>query len=212
MNRLPNFLKSYPIKKYEKGAVILQQGIVPTSVYVVKSGFVKVYNITAQGEERPVLFDVTYEAFPIGWIFDKINQTYFYYEAFTDVELYLVPKEDYIGFLKSQPEQMWRALDYYVERHVNYQLRMHALEQSKAREKILYTLEFLARRFGIHTSEGRHKITLPLTQQDFANFIGLSRETTSIELSKLQRENVISYDKQSYSIDPLLLRNLLEEI
>ena len=211
MNKFATFLGDYPTKKYKKGSLILQQGDVPTAVHVIKSGFVKVYNITAKGEERPVLFDLTYEAFPIGWIFDKIDRTYFYYEAFTNVELFLIPKEDYLKYLKGQPDEMWRALDYYVERHVNYQLRMHALEQSRASDKILYTLEFLGRRFGQPSTKGKIVINLPLTQQDFANFVGLTRETTSLGLNKLQRDGVVSYDKQCYEVDTTKLQEMLDD-
>ncbi len=212
MSQFADFLQAYPVKKYTKGSVILHQGDIPSAVHVIKSGFVKVYNITAKGEERPLLFDITYEAFPIGWIFDKINRAYFYYEAFSDVELYLVPKEEYVDYLKTQPEAMWRALDYYVERHIGYQLRMHALEQSKAREKILYTFEFLVRRFGQKGPSNKVAIDLPITQQDFANFVGLTRETTSLELNKLQREGVITYHKQSYQVDVGQLQRLLDKI
>lgn len=212
MSKFTEFLKEYPTKKFKRGSVILHQGDIPTAVHVIKTGFVKVYNITAAGDERQVLFDITYEVFPIGWIFNKIRHMYFYYEAFSDVELYLVPKDDYVDFLRTQPDQMWRALDYYVDRHIGYQLRMHALEQSKAREKILYTFEFLVRRFGKPSTGANIELDIPLTQQDFANFVGLTRETISLELNKLQREKVITYDKQTYVVDEKRLQKLLNKI
>ncbi len=211
MDKFDAFLANYPSKKFPRGSTIIEQGDRPEHAYVVRSGFVKVFNITAAGEERPVLFDLTYEVFPIGWVFGKIDHSYFFYEAFTDTELYMVPREDYIAYLKQNPDMMYKALDYYVERHISHQLRMHALEQSRACDKVLYTLEFLCRRFGIAGDNDTIELKLPLTQQDFANFIGLTRETTAIELKNLQRQGVVTYKAQAFTVNGKKLTALLEE-
>lgn len=55
------------------------------------------------------------------------------------------------------------------------------------------------------------KILLPLTQQDLANFMGLTRETTSIELKKLQDQKILSYRQQKYTVHTNRLNELLDE-
>ena len=51
-----------------------------------------------------------------------------------------------------------------------------ALQKPRAREKLMYTLSFIASRFMETTStEKRNNITVPLTQQDLADLSGMTR-------------------------------------
>jgi DNA-binding transcriptional regulator LsrR (DeoR family) len=44
-------------------------------------------------------------------------------------------------------------------------------------------------------------IQVPLTQQDLADFTGLTRETTNLELSKLKKGKVVVSDQKYYLVD-----------
>jgi CRP-like cAMP-binding protein len=74
-------------------------------------------------------------------------------------------------------------------------MRLNALQHSKASDKLLYTLHYLAMSHGRTVAPQEIEITLDLTHQDFANLTGLTRETAATELNKLKRQEVISYDK-----------------
>ncbi len=90
-------------------------------------------------------------------------------------------------------------------------MRINALEQSKANEKVLSTIHYLALRFGRDIRPHRVEIQLPLTQQDLANFMGLTRETASMELKKLQKKGVINYSNQRYIVNTNTLDSYLDE-
>ncbi|MBA3758867.1 Crp/Fnr family transcriptional regulator, partial [Candidatus Saccharibacteria bacterium] len=201
----------YPVRRFQKGEIILVQGEVPKSAYIVKKGVVKSYNLTAQGEEKPISFDVVGEMFPIAWMFGKAKFAQYYYEAFSDCEVYALLPEEYIGFLKKDPAVLFETFDGFVSNHINHQMRINALEQSKAAAKVLYTIHFLCLRFGREIKADTVRIELPLTQQDLANFMGLTRETTGIELKRLQRQGVLSYRKQNYLVKTNELDELLDE-
>lgn len=211
MEAFIKFCKQFPVKHFEKGELVLVQGEVPHSVFVVKSGIVKSYNITTQGEEKPIEFNIKDEIFPIAWTFHKARYAQYYYEAFTDCEVYCVPREEYSNFLKNYPESSNSMMDYFVSTLINSQMRINALEQSKANTKVINTIHFLCLRFGVTTKPGVVEIRLPLTQQDLANFMGLTRETTGIELKKLQRKGILTYRKQNYSVKIDKLDELLDE-
>jgi CRP-like cAMP-binding protein len=55
------------------------------------------------------------------------------------------------------------------------------------------------------------EIPLPLTQQDIANCVGMTRETTTTELRKLIARKVISHRGQSYVVDTDKLNHLLDD-
>ncbi len=147
----------------------------------------------------------------MAWVFTKLKVAQYFYEAFTDCELYCFPREAYIKFLKQNPEPLFEMFSHFVARNLNYQMRINALEQSKASSKVLHTMHFLALRFGVDIKQNHVKIPLPLTQQDLANFMGLTRETTSVELKKLQVLGVINYRNQMYTVRSDKLGELLDE-
>jgi CRP-like cAMP-binding protein len=211
MEAFEEFLQRHRTVHFDKGEIILRQHEIPGAAYVVKEGIVKTYNITADGDEKPISFDVKHEIFPVSWVFSKADETLHYYEAFTNCELYVVSKDDYKEFMAKNPDVVFKILGNFIGNHVGYMLQVNALEQSRASEKLLYTLHYLTVRFGKDAGDGEVKIALPLTQQELANFMGLTRETTAIELKKLEKRGIITYQRANYAVNITKLNELLDE-
>jgi CRP-like cAMP-binding protein len=194
-NRLMTFLQDCPVRTFNKGEIIIFQGEAPRAAYVVKSGVVKAYNLSVNGDEKPVSFYSDQEIFPASWVYGKMPSAVYYYEAFTaDVSVYLVNREDYIAFMKSQPELMFAELERLITNHLGQTMRLNALQHSRASDKLIYTLHYLA------------------LSQDFANLTGLTRETAATELNKLKHQGVISYNKHTpYQLHIDKLMSLLND-
>lgn len=204
------YLRRHPLHVYQKDEIILLQEEVPRAAHVIKKGLVKVYDITNEGEERVISFDATDEIFPIGWVFGKIEKTQYFYQALTECEVYILQRNDFLRYLRLHPKmgaEMYAGL---ANRFVSLQGRIHALEQSKATDKIIYTLVYLCERFGKQQgAQGKVTLDVPLTQQEIANFVGLTRETTSVELKKLERQKLLTHSHKKYVIN---VEKLLESI
>lgn len=211
MEEFQRFLKNYRTKRFKKGELILVQGEVPECAYVVKSGIIKAYNLTLAGEEKPIGFDKEMELFPVAWTFGKVNHVQFYYEAFTETVVYCIPTAELREFWATNLKAQSWAFDQLINKYIQMQLRINALEQSKAPQKVINTIHCLCLRFGVEEKNNAVRIQLPLTQQDLANFIGLTRETTGIELKKLHKKGVLSYRRQNYVVRKDKLDELLDE-
>lgn len=211
LNNLQPFLKRSTAKLYKKGEVILQQDAVPRSAYIVKTGTIKSYNITSKGEEKPIGFSVKNELFPLGWIFNKIHKAQYYYEALNDCEVYSVSKDDLTSYIKGDVRAMSQVLDGCVWETLNNEMRINALSQSKAFDKVLYTIHYLSLCFGHDVKTDLVEIPLPFTQQDVANFTGLTRETISVELKKLSTLKIIFYRNRNFVVLTDRLNELLDD-
>lgn len=209
--KLAEFLKQFPTQKFSKGELVLVEGEVPSCAYVVKSGVIKGYAITSEGLEKPIAFDIIHEVFPIGWVFNKLRWSQYYYGAFTDCELYRVPRDAYLEFLKQSPDNLFDAFQRFVGHYLNFQMHVNALEQSKAVDKIIHTLHFLSLRYGREIRKDTVEIQLPLTQQELANIMGLTRETTGIELKKLERQGILTHKRRTYTVKTDRLNEILDE-
>lgn len=196
-----SFLRKYPVKSYSRGEIVIYQGEVPTSAFVVKSGLVKTYNLTMGGEENVVSFDIASDMLPSSWIFKRSPSALFFYEAVTDTELYAIPRQDILQKIDSDPSFKDSLFNRYLTSYIAQSLHLNALEHSKAGEKIIHTLYYLSLRYGKDGKNGLVELQIPLTQQDFASLLGLTRETTGIELNKLKKNGVISFRKKFYAIN-----------
>ena len=211
-SRLDTFLKPYSTKSYKKGEIILFQGEAPRSAYMIKSGIVKAYNLSTAGDEKPIAFYGEYSLFPGSWVFGRVPSAIYYYEAMNDVEVYFFPREDYLTFIKSDADLLYWELENYVTDEVGKTMRLNALQHSRASDKLIYTLHYLALSHGRQLGPNQMEITMSLTHQDFANLTGLTRETTATELNKLKTQGVITYGKHApYKVDIAKLNTALND-
>lgn len=203
VNYLHAFLERHPTRSFKKGEIIIFQGEAPRSAYAVKSGTVKAYNLSVEGDEKPVGFYTVDAIFPAAWVYGKLPNAIYYYEAFTpDVEVYTIDRAEFVDFIKKRPELLYQELERTLLDDIGGSMRLNALEHSRASDKLVYTLHYLALSHGKPTADGKVEITLDLKHQDFANLTGLTRETAATELNKLKKRNIIDYGKgMPYCLD-----------
>lgn len=197
LNYLHAFLERHPVKTYKKGEIVIFQGEAPRSAYIVKSGTIKAYNLSMNGDEKPVAFYSVDNAFPASWIYGKVSSAIYYYEAFSpQVEVYVVDKDEFVAFIRKSTDLLYQELERLLNDQLGGTLRLNALQHSRASDKLIYTLHYLALTHGKPGDQGGMiVITLDLTHQDFANLTGLTRETAATELNKLKKLAVIDYGK-----------------
>lgn len=186
------------MRTYRKGEIVIFQGEAPRTAFVVKSGTVKAYNLSINGDEKPVAFYPVDNVFPAPWVYNKASSAMYYYEAFTpQVEVYAVDRDALVSVIKKTPELMYQEMQRLLTDQVGGSLRLNALQHSRASDKLIYTLHYLALTHGtpLGDADGNIEITLDLTHQDFANLTGLTRETAATELNRLKKQGVIDYGK-----------------
>jgi CRP/FNR family cyclic AMP-dependent transcriptional regulator len=198
---LRNYYSKYPFSLIKKGRPLFYQGEIPRTAYFVESGVIKFYNITSNGEEKIVGYEGTDGLMPNEWIFGKSPVALYYYDTFTDCEVYSIPRAELIEIINSDEQVAVSLLNRYISMYIGSTMHLHALEQLKAREKLLHILQYLVLRFGSEVGKNQHRIGLRLTHQDIANLVGLTRETVSTEISKLRKEAIIDIIELHYVVD-----------
>lgn len=212
MRDIISHIKPHATKRvFKKHSILLYQGEAPRLAYVVLSGVVKVYSINTAGEEQIVAFETCDDLLPASWIFHKAPTTLYYYEALTDCEVLALPRDELQKLITGSDELRIALLDYFATNYTGLLMRITALEQSRAREKIMFTLYYLLFRYGRETKPGTFVIELKLTHSVIASLVGLTRETTTNELSKLKTQKVLRYNAHQYSVDKTKLERLVGE-
>ncbi len=211
MDSLQDFLKRHKVRSYEKNCTILQQDVVPECAFVIKKGVIGTYNVTETGDEHPIGFGLRGKFFPLGWLFGKTYRTQYYYRTLSACEVYMVPKEELLTFLGTSAQVMSQVLDQCIGELINHEMRISALSQSKAGDKVLRTIHHLSLCFGRDLRTDVVEIPLPLTQRDIANFAGLTRETTGAELKQLAERGILTVKRKKYIVMTDRLNRLLDD-
>lgn len=211
MDTFRQFLSKYPCQTYKKGETILLKGDEPRHLYIIESGLVKIYTITTKGDERLVSIERKGEDFPIGYAFDLIEKSQYFHEAFTRCTVRLVPRDQYVAHLRANPDSMYERQVRTTILLLSTLSRVHALEQPNAGDKVAYTLLYMADHLGVMLRPYNSRLKISVTQQEIADSLGLTRETTSIELRKLEMKKLIDHSRKTYVLHMERLQKYLED-
>lgn len=199
-------------RTYPAGATVLYQGEVPRSVQVLRRGVVRVFSISNQGDEQIVTYHTAGEFFPTSWLFGQAPGSLFFYEAVVESQVSSVPRDVFMKLVYGSPDITRGLVNYFATSYASSLIRVAALEQSKARQKLLYTLYYLCLRYGRPgTPSSKVRISLALTHQHLAGLVGLTRETTAMEMNRLRKEKILNYNNQTYDINMERLLDMIGE-
>ena len=196
--KLEQFFSQFKRFYYKRNEVIIRPDDVPSGVFYLSRGYVKLYTLSESGQELSLIIFKPGDFFPMIWTFKDVIPSQ-YCETMTSVELYRTSKEKFKEFVQENPEVLWDVTGKILIRLLGLLERMEYMVFGNAHQKVASILAICAERFGV--KKGREVIVkVPLTHRDIASLIGLTRETTSIELKKLQQLKIISKKEGLFSV------------
>ncbi|MEO1161744.1 MAG: Crp/Fnr family transcriptional regulator [Pseudomonadota bacterium] len=113
-------------------------------------------------------------------------------EAATDVEICVFPKAELESMLKQQPDFEHRLLEQTLVQLDDARAWMVTLGRKTAQEKVASFLLLLADHIG---KPAHSEFMLPLKRADIADFLGLTLETVSRQMTKLRKMGAIDIRK-----------------
>ncbi len=181
---------------YGKGEFIIRPGEAPSGVFYIEQGLVKAYDITKYGEENLLIIRKEQEIFPLIWAVTGLERSIIY-QALSPTTVWRLSREDYGKYLDSNADAIGVVLEMTIEMYRIHSERIINLEYRTVRERLISFLLTMAHRFGSEIDGGGTLIDVPLRQQDIASSINASRETTSRELSALEKKGLIKTSPQA---------------
>ncbi len=186
---LTDFFAQYPSTVVRKKELLVRAGDIVQSIYYVKSGVIKQYSISDEGQELTLHMHKPGSNFYLAWLNGQ-SESYYYFEAMTRAEVIKAPVAELKVFISQHPgvleevnERVFRGIDQVL-------FRLETLAFGSATTKVAAALLLLAKRFGKTSAAGR-VIELPLTHHELALFCALTRETVSMEMSNLKKQGAV---------------------
>lgn len=189
---LANLNRIAHARRYQSGQLIMSDEE-PTDFFAnVISGVVKLEKTSADGRQQIVglLFPPDF----LGRAHSEKN--HYFAEAATDVEICCFPHREFERMLAASPGLERRLFENTLSELDAARDWMFLLGRKTAEEKVASFLHMIACRapsIGCHHTAVTDSVTfdLPLTRADIADFLGLTIETVSRQLSRLKKRSAI---------------------
>jgi CRP-like cAMP-binding protein len=186
--------------KLSKGQIIQSTDDRRVFNYLV-TGYVKRYLITNDGSLGVQVIYGPGDVFPItlafSVLFDQtINESpeTYYYETITEAQIYTINEDELKQKIDSNPI-LYKDLMAISGKRLHSTL--HGLENLTLKSsyfRVAHELLYMAQRFGEQTEKGV-KILIPLTHQDLADILSLTRETVSTCMVQLREKGLITTNR-----------------
>lgn len=191
LDKLDAFFNRYKPLSYKSRSVISPASDSNSSIFYVKNGYLRVYRLSEQGEELTLIILKPKDFFPLTFGMSATNRIYSYYlEAITSLDVWKVSLEHFYRFLELEPTIRLALTTKVFIRFNDVLSKMEYLVLNNAFTKIVATVISCAKKFGEKEGDSI-LIRIPLTHKDIATLVGMTRETTSIEMKKLEKQGYI---------------------
>lgn len=179
-------------KRYKAGQIILADGEKAHFFGNVTEGVVKLAKTMADGRQH--IFGLLFPSDFLGRAFREDNP--YYAEAATDVELCYFPRPAFERLLAEIPDLEHRLFELTLEELDACREWTLLLGRKTAEERVANLLLNIARRasnLGCTHSAGLDfvQFELPLTRADIADYLGLTLETVSRQITRLKTKDII---------------------
>lgn len=204
LKKLNPFFAQYKPLNYKKGQVILRPEDKIEYIYFIEKGYVKFYYLSPDGKELTFLIYNPGYIFPLLFTFLGNTTTRYYFEAYTPVTLRRAPRETFTELISTNTFLIFSLAQEVVIRWQELLNRMELLKLGNAFQNVAYIVGLCADQFG--TKKGDIiTIDLPLAHKDIASMVGLTRETVSLEMKKMEQMGIIEYKRNNITIKDMKL-------
>ena len=187
---------------FSQGKQIFLEGSDLTCVYRISDGLVKINRIHPSGDEK--IFDILgpNDYIALLAVLQGKNEYMASATALTDVTAIQMHTTDVLQAYQSNNTFQASCLQCAVTRSTMFQDKLFQTTNIDIEEKILATLQILAKKFGT-IEHGSVNLKLPFTKTVLASIVGIRRETLSRKLSNMQHKNIIQVTKNTYKFSRL---------
>jgi CRP/FNR family transcriptional regulator len=204
--KLEGFFAGYKAVKYRKGEIILKPGEKPNYIGFIKSGFVRMYTLSENGQEVTMQFFKPVFYFTMIYAYVGMENR-FYFEAITPVEMYEAPVAETMAFFKEDKESIMAVQNNVLKAFIDLVEQMGTLLSGNAYNKVAAMVLSLSER-AEGGSENYSKIDFGITHKLIASLTGLTRETVTLQMLKLEKEGLIN--NRSKKVDILDREGLMK--
>lgn len=195
--------KSAHNRSYPKNQLIAYQGDPLTNIYLIKKGFIKVYTILDSGDTRTFLILGPGDIFPLAFSFTLEWENYtlnYFYQSMAEVEVLALDKDEFKRRIDSDAQKRNIYLAYLSASNEVIMRQLEVMKNKKAITKVILLLPYLILKVGKKIRPNAYQLQIKMSHQEIADLSGVTRETTTTLIKKLEQQGTIEQKKGKWII------------
>lgn len=196
-------LHNYGVEvSYKKNTNLFHQNEPGEFIYRVLSGRVRLYLISASGEEKAL--SIIGENGILGeCCLGKDSKHSTNAVCASDVRLQKISRHDFLHFIAQKPEYILQTLDLITKKYRLLCMQSLHLSYMKSLPRICSLLIQLALKYSVQLEGNKYQLTILFTQQEMANLLGTTRVTVAKNMKWLEDNHYIVKDNKYYVINDM---------
>lgn len=191
-DELATAAKLFHRRAYKKGEIIFHEGQPGSAFYLIESGRIKIYKLAEDGRELIFSIFGNAEIFGDVPVFDG-GRYPASAAAIVDTETLYITRADFEALINDFPQIGLKIIRVLGKRLRRAHRLVMEMAVKSVPQRLAGLLLRLAEEYG-RPEDGAVLIELPLSRQEIADLIGVSRETATRELSKFGRSGVVELE------------------
>ncbi|HXZ11927.1 MAG TPA: Crp/Fnr family transcriptional regulator [Candidatus Sulfotelmatobacter sp.] len=179
-------------RRFERGALLFSEGDACAGLFLVASGKIRIFKLSAEGREQVLAVEGPGSSFAELPVFDGGNYPASA-SALEDAEVLFISRRDFQNFCREHPDVALKVIAVVGSRLRRLVGIIEDLSFTTVRQRLIALILQLARSSGIPSKDGV-LVELTKTHQDLAADLGTVRELVSRNLSRLQAEGFLEVE------------------
>ena len=188
-------------RHFRRGELLFSEGDACTGLFLVASGRVRIFKMSAGGREQVLAIEGPGSSFAELPVFDGGNYPASA-SALEDTEVLFVSRKDFHNFCREHPDVGLKVIAVVGSRLRRLVGIIEELSFTTIRQRLIATILRLAQTSGTSSKEGIH-VELTKSHQDLAGELGTVRELVSRNLSRLQAEGFLEVEGRKIIVKDL---------
>jgi len=181
---------------YEPGEFLFHQGDPADTVYLIKSGRIRLFTVSQDGKDFTLGVLHADEMCGENALFQEGLHP-FAAQAIEQSFVCSCSKADFHQLLLQNPSIAVKVIQALGQRLNEYTDQMASLALEDVKSRLRRTMQRLARQYGVPTARGI-RLEVPLSQQSLASLVGASRVMVANVLKRMRQEGLLDYDGKHY--------------
>ncbi len=197
--------------------IVFSEGDLGDAIYLLKTGHVRLYRLTEDGKELTLAILGPGDIFGELALFKEAHRQTFA-ETLEASHICAASIDDFTRLMGHKPQLTMMIAGEIARRRSEMETRVAGLAYGSVKAKLLVVLRHLAREHGEPLPDGKIRIAIRLSHQEIAQLIGVTRESCTIELGKLQKTGSVAFDDERYlvvdpdGLEPGILDRVLQKV
>ncbi|GAC1408159.1 MAG: Crp/Fnr family transcriptional regulator [Candidatus Velthaea sp.] len=186
---------------YPPNHVIFHEGDLGNAIYLLKTGHVRVYRLTEEGQEATLAVLGPGDVFGELALFDESHRLTMA-QTMDSAHICAASIEDFSSLMRHKPQLTMMVAREIARRRTASETRIAGTAHATVRGRVVSVLRYLAEEHGERLPDGSVRIVIRFSHQQIASFAGATREACSVQISRLQRAGVIATDEHHCFVIP----------